>query len=113
MNKVIISGKLVNDPVIYNANEKNKITAKYTLAVNDHSSTDYIDCTAFCSRAYYVQKHLHKDTIVNVIGTLKHNNYTNRNGIKTYSLEVIVQEQELGIKLDNNLTFSSETAEYK
>lgn len=93
-----------------------KSVVLYTLAVNDHStamkdrsaqkgSTAFVDCVAFGPCAVYAQKHLHQGTNTNIIGKLKTGSYINAEGRKIHTTQVVVLEQELGITIDDNLTF--------
>lgn len=111
MNKVIISGVLIKDPVVFHPHSDNsKTVTTYTLAVDDHSSASpkegsaFINCTAFGPAAVFAQKHLHKGTYTNVIGKLKTNSYTNSKGEKIHTTYVQVSDLEVGITLENSFS---------
>jgi single-strand DNA-binding protein len=104
MNKVILMGRLVKDPVItYSQNGKNTCIAKYVLAVDrrksgNESKADYIMCVAFAKGAEITQEYLHKGMKVLVTGRIEVDSYE-KDGVKAYSTNVIVEAQEFIEKL--------------
>lgn len=101
MNKVILMGRLVRDPEVRYSTGLNPVcVAKYTLAVDrrfkkdGESSADFINCIAFGKLGEIVEKYLHKGTKVTISGRIQTGSYTNRDGQKVYTTDVIVEEQE-------------------
>jgi len=105
MNKAILMGRLTRDPEIrysQGADGSNAI-ARYTVAVDRRRRTngdgteqtaDFIGCVAFGRSAEFAEKYLHQGTKVIVTGRIQTGNYTNKDGQKVYTTEVIVEEQE-------------------
>ena len=105
MNKVILMGRLTRDPdVRYSAGENSTAVARYTLAVdrrftrredaNNGQSADYIGCVAFGKSAEFAEKYLHQGTKIIVTGRIQTGSYTNRDGQKVYTTDVVVEDQE-------------------
>ena len=103
MNKAILMGRLTREPDIRVSNtDSRQITvARYTLAVDrrrrrDEGSqtADFISCIAFDKAAEFAEKYLHQGTKVLVTGHIKTGSYTNREGQKIYTTDVIIEEQE-------------------
>lgn len=100
MNKVILMGRLTREPSIrYTAGNDGTTVARYTLAVDrrynrDQQSADFFNCTAFGKAAEFTEKYLHKGTKIAVTGHLQTGKYTNKDGVITYTTDVIVEETE-------------------
>lgn len=102
MNKVILMGRLTRDPdVRYSAGERSSTVARYTLAVdrrrrsNDGEQTaDFISCVAFDRSAEFAEKYLKQGTKIVVTGRIQTGSYTNKDGNKVYTTDVVVEEQE-------------------
>ena len=105
MNKVILMGRLTRDPDIRSSAGNNPQTfARYTLAVDrrfsrrdggdNGQSADFISCVAFGRSAEFAEKYLHKGLKVVVTGRIQTGSYTNRDGQKVYTTDVVVEDQE-------------------
>ena len=102
MNKVILMGRLTRDPdVRYSAGENATSVARYTLAVDrrfarrdGEASADFISCVAFGRSAEFAEKYLHQGMKVVVTGRIQTGSYTNRDGNKVYTTDVVVKDQE-------------------
>ena len=103
MNKVILIGRLTRDPEIrYTSGEQSMCIARYTLAVDrrfrrnadNGDSADFIPCVVFGKSAEFVEKYLKKGTKMAVTGRIQTGSYTNRDGVKVYTTEVLVEDQE-------------------
>ena len=102
MNKVILMGRLVRDPEVrYSQGENATAVARYTLAVdrrfnhnNGEDSTDFIGCVAFGRSAEFAEKYLHKGTKLVVTGRIQTGSYTNKDGVRVYTTDVVVEDQE-------------------
>ena len=99
MNKAIITGRLTREPDIRYTHD-NKTVAKYTLAVDrrykrdGEQTADFINCVAFDRNAEFAEKYLHKGTKIAVCGRLQTGSYTNRDGVRVYTTDVVVEEHE-------------------
>lgn len=109
MNKVILIGRLTNEPEIRQTQGSNLILiAKYSLAVtrkfkrDGEQDCDFINCVAFGKLAEFAQKYLRKGIKIAVTGRLQTGSYTNKDGQKIYTTDVIVEEQEFTEKKQNN-----------
>ncbi len=101
MNKVILMGRLTNEPEVrYSQGENSTAIARYSLAVDrrfkrdDGPTADFINCLAFGKSAEFAEKYFHKGTKIVVIGRIQTGSYTNRDGNKVYTTDVVVEEQE-------------------
>ncbi len=101
MNKVILLGRLARDPDIrYSQGENPMAIARYSLAVDrrfkrdDEQTADFISCVAFGKSAEFAEKYLKKGTKICVTGRIQTGSYTNKEGNKVYTTDVVVEEQE-------------------
>ncbi|MCR4851155.1 MAG: single-stranded DNA-binding protein [Lachnospiraceae bacterium] len=102
MNKVILMGRLTRDPEVrYSQGENSMAIARYTLAVdrrfnrnNDEQTADFINCVAFGRNGEFAEKYLHKGTKICAEGRIQTGSYTNKDGQKVYTTEVVVENQE-------------------
>ena len=101
MNKVVLMGRLTRDPdVRYSQGETPLAIARYTLAVdrrfkrNGEQDADFINCVAFGRTAEFAEKYLKQGTKIAATGRIQTGSYTNRDGQKVYTTEVVIEEQE-------------------
>ena len=104
MNKVILMGRLTRDPEIrYSQGENALAIARYTLAVDrrfakrdgsNEQTADFIGCVAFGKSAEFAEKYLKQGTKIAVTGRIQTGSYTNKDGVKVYTTEVVVEEHE-------------------
>ncbi|WP_276981008.1 single-stranded DNA-binding protein [Johnsonella ignava] len=103
MNKVILMGRLTRDPEVrYSTGERSMAVARYTLAVdrrrrvsNDGEQTaDFIPCVAFDKSGEFAEKYFRQGMRVLISGRIQTGSYTNKEGVKVYTTEVIIEEQE-------------------
>lgn len=101
MNKVILMGRLTRDPEVrYSQGENALAIARYTLAVDrrfkrdGEASADFINCVVFGKSAEFTERYFRQGTKVVVSGRIQTGSYTNRDGVKVYTTEVVVEEQE-------------------
>lgn len=102
MNKIELIGRLTREPEIRVSQGDNaKTIAKFTLAVDRRRQTpdgqheaDFISCTAFGKLGEFAEKYLHQGTKIAVTGRLQTGSYTNREGQKIWTSDVIVEEAE-------------------
>ena len=104
MNKVILMGRLTRDPDIRytqsNSAQEQTCIARYSLAVNrrfnrdGEQKADFISCVAFGHQAEFTEKYMRKGTKIALTGRIQTGSYTNRDGQKVYTTEVVVEDQE-------------------
>lgn len=105
MNKVILMGRLTRDPEVrYSQGDNTMAVARFTLAVDrrgrrdangDGAQTaDFISCVAFRTNAEFIEKYFRQGMRVLVSGRIQTGSYTNRDGQKVYTTDVVVEEQE-------------------
>ncbi len=103
MNKVFLCGRLTKDPVVsYTQGERQLAIARYTLAVDrrgrrsegQEQTADFIQCVAFDRAAEFAEKYLKQGTKMIVTGRIQTGSYTNKEGQRVYTTDVIVEDQE-------------------
>ena len=103
MNKVILMDRLTRDPDIRVTTAENTMTiARYTLAVDRRTrktdtgepTADFISCVAFGKAAEFAEKYFHQGMRALITGRIQTGSYTNKDGQKVYTTDVIVEEQE-------------------
>lgn len=101
MNKVILMGRLTRDPEVrYSQGENSLAIARYTLAVDrrfkkdGEQNADFIGCVVFGKGAEFAEKYLRQGIKIVVTGRIQTGSYTNREGVKVYTTDVVVEEQE-------------------
>lgn len=102
MNKAILMGRLTRDPEVrYSQGDSQMAIARFSLAVDrrfkrqgDTVTADFFNCTAFGKQGEFVEKYLKQGTKVVVTGRIQNDNYTNKEGQKVYSVQIIVEEIE-------------------
>lgn len=94
-------GRLTRDPEIrYSQGEKPTAVARYTLAVDRRfkrdgdQNADFINCIAFGKSGEFAEKYLRQGTKITICGRIQTGSYTNRDGQKVYTTDVVVEEQE-------------------
>lgn len=110
MNKVIQIGCLTRDPdVRYSQAAEPMAVAKFSIAVNrkfkreGEPEADFFNVTAFGKLGQFVEKYLKKGTKIALTGKLQNNNYTDKNGVKRYEVQIIAEEIEFaGAKKDDS-----------
>ena len=101
MNKVILMGRLTRDPEVrYSQGDSASAVARYTLAVDrrfkrdGEQSADFINCVAFGRAAEFAERYLRQGVKIAVTGRIQTGSYTNRDGVKVYTTDVVIEEQE-------------------
>ena len=100
MNKVILMGRLTRDAEVrYSQGENSTAIARFSLAVDrrfrrdgDEQTADFINCVAFGKTAEFIEKYINKGRQICVSGRIQTGSYTNRDGQKIYTTEVVVEE---------------------
>ena len=103
MNKVFLAGRLTADPEVRYAGEEEKMcVARYRLAVDrraarnadGHKDADFINCVAFRKSGEFAERYLRKGMKIMVSGRIQTGSYTNKEGQKVYTFDVVVEEHE-------------------
>ncbi len=108
MNKVILMGRLTRDPVIsYSQGENSLAVARYTLAVNrrfqkgNDQTADFISCVAFGKAAEFAEKWFRQGLKICISGRIQTGSYTNKDGNRVYTTDVIIEEQDFAESKNN------------
>lgn len=100
MNKVILMGRLTRDPEVrYSQSGEQMAIARYTIAVDrrfnrNEQTADFIQCVAFGKAGEFAEKYFKQGTKVAVVGRIQTGSYTNKDGQKVYTTDIVVEEQE-------------------
>jgi len=103
MNKAILMGRLTRDPEVrYSSGERSMAIARYTLAVDrgfkrgdsSEQNADFIPCVAFDKAGEFAERYFRQGMRVLVSGRIQTGSYTNKEGQKVYTTEVIIDTQE-------------------
>jgi len=102
MNNVHLIGRLTRDPDVKYGQGANGQTAvaRYTLAVDrrykkeGEQSADFISCVAFGKSGEFAEKYLRKGTKIAITGRIQTGSYTNKDGAKVYTTDVVAEEHE-------------------
>ena len=102
MNRVILMGRLTRDPEVrYSQGENQTAIARYTLAVDrrykrqgDEQTADFINCVVFGKGAEFAENYLRQGTKIIAEGRIQTGSYTNKDGNKVYTTDVVVENQE-------------------
>lgn len=115
MNKVIFMGRLTKDPEVRYAQD-GKAIAKFSLAVDrfgKNDEADFFNCTAFGKQGEFVEKYLKKGTKILLSGRIQNDSYTNRDGQKVNTTQVIVSEIEFAESKRNDEPTEQQKAEWQ
>lgn len=104
MNRVILMGRLTRDPEVrYSQGERTMTIAKYTLAVDrrgrrsqdgNEQTADFLNCVAFDRAGEFAEKYFRQGMRVLISGRIQTGSYINKDGIKVYTTDIIVEDQE-------------------
>lgn len=101
MNKIVLMGRLTRDPEVrYSQGANATAVARYSLAVDrrfkrdGEPTADFINCVAFGRIAEFAEKYFRQGLKVVVTGRIQTGNYTNKDGVRVYTTDVVVEEQE-------------------
>lgn len=100
MNKVILMGRLTRDPDVRYSDQSSAV-ARFTLAVDrrfkrdgDQQTADFISCVAFSKTGEFIERYCHQGTKLVVEGRIQTGSYTNRDGNKVYTTDVVAENVE-------------------
>lgn len=100
MNKVILMGRLTRDPDVRYGGANNSCVCRYSLAVDrrfkqdNQPTVDFINCVAFGKAGEFAEKYFRKGTKICISGRIQTGNYTNKDGQKVHTTDIVVEEQE-------------------
>lgn len=101
MNKVVLMGRLTRDPEVrYTQGDNSMEVGRYTLAVDrrfkrdGEATADFINCVAFGKQAEFAERYFRQGLKVIISGRIQTGSYTNREGRKIYTTDVVVEEQD-------------------
>ena len=102
MNKVILTGRFTRDPEVRYTNDGTSI-AKFSIAVNrrfvkegSDQKADFLNCVAFGKSAEFIEKYFRKGMKADLSGRIQTGSYTNKDGVKVYTTDIVVEEIEFG-----------------
>lgn len=108
MNKVILTGRFTRDPEIKYTNDGISI-ARFSIAVNKRfvkegsgQRADFLNCIAFGKAAEFIEKHFSKGMKAELSGRIQTGSYTNRDGQKIYTTDIVVEEIGFGESKGSN-----------
>ena len=117
MNKVILMGRLTRDPEVrYTQGDNAMAIARYSLAVDrrfkrdGEPDADFINCVAFGKSGEFAEKYLKKGTKIAVVGRIQTGSYTNKDGQKVYTTDVVVEEQEFAESKNSSSSDNNQSA---
>ena len=102
MNKVILMGRLTRDAEVrYSQGDASTAIARFSLAVDrrfkregDDQSADFINCVAFGRAGEFAERYFRKGTKIAITGRIQTGSYTNKDGVRVYTTDIVVEEQE-------------------
>ena len=101
INKVVLIGRLTRNPEVrWSTGDNPQAVARYTLAVDrrfkkdGQQDADFISCIAFGRNGEFADKYLKQGTKIAVEGNIRTGSYTNRDGKKVYTTDVVVDNHE-------------------
>ena len=117
MNKVILMGRLTRDPEVrYTQGDNAMAIARYSLAVDrrfkrdGEPDADFINCVAFGKAGEFAEKYLKKGIKIAVVGRIQTGSYTNKDGQKVYTTDVVVEEQEFAESKNSGSSDNNQSA---
>ena len=119
MNKVILIGRLTRDPEVRYSQGQNPIAvARYSLAVNRKTTregepdADFINCIALGKNGDFAEKYLRKGMKIAVEGRIQTGSYTNRDGQRVYTTDIVVESHEFCESKGNDTQQTSPQSSY-
>ena len=117
MNKVILMGRLIKNPEVRQDASGAISMARYTLAVDrmrtkkdEDPGADFINCVVFGKSAEFAKNYLRKGTKLVIEGRIQTGSYTNKNGQKVYTTDVVIERQEFAeSKADSSVDGNQQT----
>lgn len=116
MNKVEIVGRLTRDPEVrYSTGDNPSAIARFSVAVNrkfkntdGQYEADFINCIAFGKSGEFIEKYFKKGMAIGLTGRIQTGSYTNKDGVKVYTTDIVVEDSEF-VESKGNSTPSEQT----
>ena len=119
MNKVVLHGRLTRDPELrYSQNQQQTAVTRFTLAVNRRIQTeggvkaDFINCVAFGKTAETIEKYFRQGSQITLSGRIQTGNYTNKDGTKVNTFDVVIEEFDFVDSKNNSSTAGTQAKTY-
>lgn len=114
MNKVILIGRLTKDPDVRRTQD-GKAVGNYTLAVDrtyakSEKKADFIRCQVWEKKAEFAEQYLRKGMKIAITGRIQTGEYTNKNGEKVHTTDVVVEDQEFCEKKSDSVQQTTQDA---
>ena len=112
MNKVTLVGRLTRDPEIKDTDGASSV-ARFNVAVDrrykreDGDNADFINCVAFGKTAEFIEKYFSKGKRIGLTGRIQTGSYTNNDGNKVYTTDVVVETAEFTESKSSNTNTDS------
>ena len=110
-------GRLTRHPEVrYTQGDNAMAIARYSLAVDrrfkrdGEPDADFINCVAFGKAGEFAEKYLKKGTKIAVVGRIQTGSYTNKDGQKVYTTDVVVEEQEFAESKNSGSSDNNQSA---
>lgn len=118
MNKCMLVGRLTRDPEVrYTQGENASAIARFSVAVNrrfknneGNYEADFINCVAFGKAAEFIEKYFKKGMAIGITGRIQTGSYTNKDGVKVYTTDVVVEESEFVESKNGGASATSSTS---
>ena len=119
MNQVVLMGRLTRDPEVrYSGGESSLAIARYTLAVDrrfkrdGEPTADFISCVAFGKTAEFAERYFRKGTKIAIQGHIQTGSYTDKNGNRVYTTDIVIDEHEFAESKGTGNTPAAGPSEY-
>lgn len=99
MNKVLLMGRLTREPEL-RCSQNGNVVLHAGLAVDrkykqdGEQTADFPSIVAFGKTAEFIEKYFHKGSKILIEGRLQTGNYTNKDGVKVYTTDVVAESVE-------------------
>ena len=118
MNKVEIVGRLTRDPEVrYSTGDNPSAIARFSVAVNrkfknadGQYEADFINCIAFGKSGEFIEKYFKKGMAIGLTGRIQTGSYTNKDGVKVYTTDIVVEDSEFVESKGNSITSEQTSA---
>ena len=107
MNSVQLLGRLTRDPDVRYTDGGSTI-ARFSLAVDRRfkqeggDTADFINCIAFGKTAEFIERYIFKGTKIALNGRIQTGSYTNKDNVKVFTTDVVVENVEFAESKNNN-----------
>lgn len=117
MNSVQLTGRLTRDPETkYAQGEKATAITRYSIAVdrvfkgNGDQQADFVNIVAFGKAGEFAEKYFRKGMKVGIVGRIQTGSYTNKDGVKVYTTDIVAEQQEFEEKKESSSSQNGATS---